>query len=47
MNSRYKKDESLIGLNVVEEKSSSRNIRLYGITPFGKEMIESVKNSRL
>ena len=47
MNSRYKKDESLIGLNVVEEKSSSRNIRLYGITPFGKQMIESVKNSRL
>ena len=47
MNSRYKKDESLIGLNVVEEKSSSRNIRLYGITQFGKEMIESVKNSRL
>jgi len=47
MNSRYKKDESLIGLDVVEEKSSSRNIRLYGITPFGKEMIESVRNSKL
>ncbi len=46
MNSRYKKEESLISLNVVEEKSGGKNIRLYGITPFGKEMMESVKNRR-
>ena len=46
MNSRYKKDESLISLNMVEEKSGGKNIRLYGITLFGKEMIEAVKNRR-
>jgi hypothetical protein len=31
---------------VVEEKSGGKNIRLYGITPFGKEMIEAIKNRR-
>lgn len=46
MNFRYKEDESLISLNVVEEKSGGKNIRLYGITPFGKEMIEAIKNRR-
>lgn len=46
MNSRYKKDESLISLNVVEEKNGGKNIRLYGITSFGKEMLETVKNRR-
>ncbi|MCK4331968.1 MAG: hypothetical protein KAV40_00115 [Thermoplasmatales archaeon] len=46
MNSRYKKEESLISLNVIEEKSGGKNIRLYGITPFGKEMMETVKNRR-
>ncbi|UCD14679.1 MAG: hypothetical protein JSW60_04460 [Thermoplasmatales archaeon] len=46
MNSRYKKDESLISLNMVEEKTGGKNIRLYGITPFGKEMIETVKNRK-
>jgi hypothetical protein len=46
MNSRYKKEESLISLDVIEEKSGGKNIRLYGITPFGKEMIETIKNRR-
>ena len=41
MESRYKEDESLLGLGIVEEKSGGKNIRLYALTPFGKEVIES------
>jgi predicted transcriptional regulator with HTH domain len=40
MKSRYREDESLVGLDLVEEKKSGSNIKLYGLTPFGKEMIE-------
>ena len=43
MESRYNEGESLIGLNIVEEKSGGKNIRLDGITPFGKQMLESIK----
>ncbi len=46
MESRYKEDESLLGLGLVEEKKGGRNIRLYGLTPFGKEVIESFHNKR-
>ena len=46
MGSRYKVEESLICLNIVEEKSGGKNIRLYGLTPFGKEIIESLKYNR-
>ena len=42
MGSRYKEEESLLGLDIVEEKSGGKNIKLYGLTPFGKEMIESL-----
>ena len=44
MGSRYKEDESLIGLGLIEEKNCVKNIKLYGLTPFGKEVIESFKN---
>jgi hypothetical protein len=44
MGSRYKEDESLISLNIVEEKDTGKNIRLYGLTSFGKEIIESLNN---
>jgi len=47
MGSRYKVDESLISLNIVEEKESGKNIRLYGLTSFGKEIIESLKDNKL
>ena len=43
MNSRYREDESLIALNLVEEKSGGKNIRLYALTDFGKEIIDSIK----
>jgi hypothetical protein len=42
MGSRYKEDESLLSLDIVEEKTGGKNIRLYGLTPFGKEMVESL-----
>jgi len=46
MQSRYKEDESLISLDIVEEKSGGRNIKLYGLTPFGREVMESLKDKR-
>jgi predicted transcriptional regulator with HTH domain len=42
MGTRYKEDESLLSLDLVEEKSGGKNIKLYGLTSFGKEMIESL-----
>ena len=48
MQSRYREDESLLSLNIVEVKSGSggRDIKLYSLTPVGKEMLESIKNGR-
>ena len=42
MDTRYKKDESLLNLNLVEEKSGGKNIKLYGITDFGKDMLKTL-----
>jgi hypothetical protein len=42
MGSRYREDESLLSLDIVEEKTGGKNIRLYSLTPFGKEMIEAL-----
>jgi hypothetical protein len=47
MGIRYKEDESLLSLNIVEEKNSGKNIKLYGLTSFGKEIIESLRNGRM
>src|SRR4030043_1484293 len=51
MDSRYKENESLLSLKIVEEKSGGGNIRLYGLTSFGREIIEtevkeSIRNRR-
>ncbi len=46
MESRYKQDESLISLEIVEMKNSGKDIKLYGLTPFGREIIESMKTRR-
>jgi predicted transcriptional regulator with HTH domain len=43
MGSRYKEDESLLSLELVEEKSGGKNIRLYGLTTFGREVIEKLQ----
>jgi predicted transcriptional regulator with HTH domain len=44
MQSRYREDESLIALEIVEMIKSGNDIKLYGITPFGKEILESIKD---
>jgi len=46
MESRYREEESLLSLNIVEEKTGGKNIKLYSLTPFGKEIIESMRNRR-
>ena len=46
MELRYKEDESLLSLDLIEEKSCGNNIRLYGITDFGKEMLKTIKDRR-
>ena len=48
MNSRYRGDESLISLNIVEQINSGKNneIKLYKLTDFGKEIIESLRDKR-
>jgi predicted transcriptional regulator with HTH domain len=44
MESRYREEESLLSLNVVEIQSGGKDVKLYGLTPFGKEIMESLKN---
>ncbi|MDG6218422.1 MAG: archaellum operon transcriptional activator EarA family protein [Candidatus Thermoplasmatota archaeon] len=44
MESRYREEESLISLKIVELKDSGRDIKLYGITPFGKEILETLRD---
>ena len=48
MNSRYKQDESLINLNIVEQMNRDNNtdIKLYRLTNFGKEILGSIKPRR-
>ncbi len=43
MESRYKTEESLIKLGIVEENTQSKNIRLYSLTSFGKDILEAIK----
>jgi len=44
MDSRYRPDESLINLHIVEQIKSEGNtdIKLYRLTDFGKEILESI-----
>ncbi|MCK4415654.1 MAG: hypothetical protein KAU84_00730 [Thermoplasmatales archaeon] len=44
MESRYRNDESLIGLNLVEMVSGGKNVKIYRLTDFGKEIIQSMKS---
>ena len=48
MNSRYRDDESLITLNIVEQISAGKGntIKLYKLTDFGKDIVESLRESR-
>ncbi len=44
MNCRYREEDSLINLDIVEIKDENSNIKLYGLTPFGKEILENIKS---
>ena len=44
MKSRYRNEESLIGLNLVEQVDTSKNIKIYRLTDFGKEIIKQMKD---
>jgi len=43
MQSRYKGDESLLGLNIVEQIKGGKNIKIYRLTNFGKDMLTSMR----
>jgi len=43
MGTRYKEEESLIALEIVEQVSAGKNIKIYRLTEFGKNMMESLK----
>ena len=46
MGTRYKEEESLLSLDIVEEKSGGKNIRLYGLTSYGKYVLETFIENR-
>jgi len=43
MGSRYKEEESLIALEIVEQISNGKNFKIYRLTDFGKDIVESLK----
>ncbi len=43
MGSRYKTEESLINLDLVEKIESGANIKIYKLTDFGKQIVENMK----
>ena len=45
MGDRYKEDESLIGLNIVEQVTGGKDVKLYKLTDMGKEIMGSIKRS--
>lgn len=44
MNTRYRNEESLLSLNLVEQIEGGKNVKIYKLTDFGKEMIQSMKD---
>lgn len=40
MGNRYRKEESLVGLNIVEEIDDGKDVKLYRLTDFGKEIVQ-------
>lgn len=48
MNTRYRNDDSLISLRIVEQINGGKrnDIKLYKLTDFGKEILESIKDKR-
>ena len=47
MDSRYRVEESLISLHLIEQmKNESNDVKLYRITDYGKEIIDSLRNNK-
>ena len=46
MSSRYRDDESLLTLNLVEMVESGKNVKIYKLTDFGKDIIQSMRERR-
>ncbi|MFO7677618.1 MAG: archaellum operon transcriptional activator EarA family protein [Thermoplasmatota archaeon] len=46
MQTRYREEESLLRLEIIQEHQCGKNVRLYGITDFGKEMLKTIKDRR-
>ena len=44
MGSRFREEDSLLKLNIVELKPAGENLVRFGVTPFGKEIFELVRN---
>jgi predicted transcriptional regulator with HTH domain len=44
MGDRYKEEESLIDLGIVEQVTGGKDVKLYRLTEMGKEIIISIKN---
>jgi predicted transcriptional regulator with HTH domain len=44
MGDRYKEEESLIDLGIVEQVTGGKDVKLYRLTEMGKEIIISINN---
>ena len=47
MGDRYKVEESLIGLNLVEQVKNNKDVKIYKLTDFGKEVIQSLNKYQI
>ncbi len=45
MGNRYKEDDSLIDLGIVEQVTGGKDVKLYKLTEMGKEIISSIKSA--
>ena len=43
MGTRYKEEESLIALEIVKQIKSDNNIKIYKLTDFGRDIIDTLK----
>jgi len=43
MEPRYRSEESLLNLSIVEAHTAGQNMRLYKLTEFGREIVSSLK----
>ncbi|MCK4902748.1 MAG: hypothetical protein KAS76_05255 [Thermoplasmatales archaeon] len=46
MNRRYRDDTSLLSLNIVEQVDGGKNVKIYKLTDFGKDLLQSMKERR-